>query len=487
MRVAIVHYHFKRGGVTRVVESLCRELETRKDAPSVALISGGEPDSDSLADVQFVEGLGYTSSPPFADPRQLLDRVDVAARDALGGPPDLWHLHNPTLGKNAVWSEWIRLLAERGDSLFLQPHDFAEDGRPSNFHYRQSHAVDPRAIFPQRAGIHYGVINRRDCTFLGQLGVPADRLHSLPNPVEPPAAGLGRAIPIGTDRQLVLSPVRALRRKNPGELLLAAATDPQDRYYATSLGPTNPAYRPAYERWQGLARTLDIPAVLGLNETANHRFEDLIATADQIMTTSVGEGFGLGFLEPWLYQKPARGRDLPAITADFVHAGVDLESLYTALPIPVEWLDLDGLRERYLTAARSTLESYGKQVAASQLHASWERWSSGSTIDFGRLDETAQESVLKQVVQGAELPAETLDRLHPAAEPDADLLDANRRRITAAFSPAAYAQSVLDAWSDTLNDAPPDSSPTDWLSPEPLIEAFLDLESTSLLRLAQVS
>ena len=56
-----------------------------------------------------------------------------AAEIGLGGKPDLWHIHNHCLGKNPSLTQAVSHLAEDGNPILLQPHDFAEDGRPSNF------------------------------------------------------------------------------------------------------------------------------------------------------------------------------------------------------------------------------------------------------------------------------------------------------------------------------------------------------------------
>ncbi len=61
----------------------------------------------------------------------------------------------------------------------------------------------------------------------------------------------------------------------------------------------------------------------------------MIAKADALITTSVAEGFGLAFLEPWLASKPLVGRNLPEITADFAEHGLDLSALYNCLPVPL--------------------------------------------------------------------------------------------------------------------------------------------------------
>ena len=43
----------------------------------------------------------------------------------------------------------------------------------------------------------------------------------------------------------------------------------------------------------------------------------MVAHAKAIVSTSVAEGFGLGFLEPWIFGKGLCGRDIPEITSDF--------------------------------------------------------------------------------------------------------------------------------------------------------------------------
>ena len=40
IRVAIVHYHLKRGGVTRVIESTIKGFEALEDAPEFLVLAG---------------------------------------------------------------------------------------------------------------------------------------------------------------------------------------------------------------------------------------------------------------------------------------------------------------------------------------------------------------------------------------------------------------------------------------------------------------
>jgi glycosyltransferase involved in cell wall biosynthesis len=57
---------------------------------------------------------------------------------------------------------------------------------------------------------------------------------------------------------------------------------------------------------------------------------------DLVVSTSINEGFGLGFLEPWLFGKAVVGRDLPQVTSDFRKKGLSFPSLYQTLKIEGE-------------------------------------------------------------------------------------------------------------------------------------------------------
>ncbi|MFO7905697.1 MAG: hypothetical protein R6U98_23775, partial [Pirellulaceae bacterium] len=170
------------------------------------------------------------------DSRTLLERMRTTAREALGGEPELWHIHNHSLGKNSAMPGVVAELAEAGEAVLLQMHDFAEDGRPENYRLNQER--------PECA-------NRRDYEIFQQAGLDATRLHLLANPVEAdhPKVKIDRA-PIldklGAER-LFLYPVRAVRRKNFGEMLLWAALAEEGDVFATTLGPTNKNYLAAYD------------------------------------------------------------------------------------------------------------------------------------------------------------------------------------------------------------------------------------------------
>ena len=44
---------------------------------------------------------------------------------------------------------------------------------------------------------------------------------------------------------------------------------------------------------------------------------DMVRVADLVITTSVLEGFGFAYLEPWILDRAVIGRSIPFITPDF--------------------------------------------------------------------------------------------------------------------------------------------------------------------------
>ena len=131
MRVAVVHYHLQPGGVTRVIERAAAAV--RPHGIHTAVLCGETPDPGGIVPDAVIDGLGYARGSADAWPDIDPDQCRAAARKALGGEPDLWHIHNHALGKNAALPRLAAGLARSGVPLLLHIHDFAEDGRPDNY------------------------------------------------------------------------------------------------------------------------------------------------------------------------------------------------------------------------------------------------------------------------------------------------------------------------------------------------------------------
>ena len=158
MKVALLHYHMKPGGVSTVMREQVQAL--RHHADTLVLI-GEAPTTKLETSAVVIPSLGYDSA---ASERTsgagLADAVLAAISARWPQGCDILHVHNPTLGKNRHWLEMLQILAQRGVRLFLQIHDFAEDGRPQ---------VPVSPVYP--ANSHYAVVNARDYHILNRCGL----------------------------------------------------------------------------------------------------------------------------------------------------------------------------------------------------------------------------------------------------------------------------------------------------------------------------
>ncbi|RPG87356.1 MAG: hypothetical protein CBC33_000550 [Coraliomargarita sp. TMED73] len=483
LRVAILHYHLKRGGVTRVIESTLRGFSHLKEVPIQAVVLTGELPEDFLYQEQacVVEGLHYSNSQTHTpDPATLLQRLRNSAREALGAEPDIWHFHNHSLGKNTAVPGVVSLLAEAGEALLLQIHDFAEDGRPQNYRCNQTDREFADKLYPLGNHIHYGLINGRDYAIFADNNLPASKRHLLANPVEvgdvqddPESVSALRSALHAEN--FFLCPVRALRRKNPGELLLwSALARPRD-VFATTLGPTNPEYQQTYRAWKSLANRYQLPAHFGIGDTMNFPFSSMMQAADCILSTSIAEGFGLSFLEPGLFGRPVAGRDLPEITADFKEKDIQLESLYRSLPIPASWIDKDSLSAEVDKHLGETYAAYGRQAPKDATERALKSiQAKDNTYDFGGLNEALQSKVIERLVEHPmarqELPLETL--------PIPRFTD-QAPRIRQTYGLDAFTRNLAHLYQQISDER---VSPVDYLTPGNLLDSFLMPERFRLLR-----
>lgn len=451
MRIAIIHYHLQPGGVTRVIEHAARALTAR--GVRVALLAGAPPAGRVFAEfpTAALPGLFYHAGS--GRPAELARQMRMAARRLLGGPPDVWHIHNHALGKNPALTAAAGILAADGARLLLQIHDFAEDGRPAEFRClaRRLGGDDPRqlarALYPQNARVHYAVLNNRDAAFLARAGVPPARLHLLPNPVAAPAAPDAAGDP--NAGKLWLYPTRAIRRKNLGEFLMLAAQAKPGNRFAVTLAPDSPAARPAYDAWVRLAKKLKLPVEFEAGRRPEADLHALMAAAAAAITTSVGEGFGMAFLEPWLSGCPVAGRDLPEVTDMFKADGLDLSGMYQRLDIPAEWISLAALRRRIQAGLRGLHAAYGRAADGRDTEAAMAAAVRHGRADFARLDEAMQTGVIRRLAAGkfaAHDIALAPDIFRHDPRRNCRRIACNRRIIQRKYNTAAYGQRLMNIY-----------------------------------------
>lgn len=468
--IAILHYHLRPGGVTRVLQQTLTPLAER--GFQVALLCGEFPSDETWPVPVIVDpALGYGQD---EDPQTLAERLSRAIQDKLGAPPDLWHIHNHSLGKNLSVPRLVMHLADAGQRLLLQVHDFSEDGRPENYAgLRKGLGADMDRLYPGGHAVRYALLNARDARIMERIGAKADL---LPNPVSAPEAVAETPTRPSSlpDGPLWLYPTRAIRRKNIGEALLTALT--ADITVGLTLAPRNPSARPVYEAWVQYAEAQAIPVRFDLGAALGCTYAELIALSDAMVTTSVAEGFGLAFLEPWLSGKPLCGRNLPDITEDFEREGIDLSHLYAQWPVPIELIGTDRLRGSLHQTMKQWMSYYDRTLDPQAFEMYWSSIEHAGVIDFGVLDESQQRTLLDAALHDHTLRAQLKP---PTTLPERKIITANAERIRERYSPTVYAERLTALYTRLLNTAPdtPESLPA-----TRLLEVFLSPERFTALR-----
>ncbi len=448
MQIAIAHYHLNRGGVTQVIANHLRALDVAVpdgERLRVLLLYGGRregwpedlPAECPRLDIQLAEvpELEYDDGKVSdIEPLSLQFRIeDVLGRNGFEPEETLLHIHNHALGKNTSVPVAAALLARKGVRLLLQVHDFAEDFRPDLYRKLVSltaregdTATLPELLYPQAPQIHYAVLNGRDRNVLANAGVEESQLHWLPNPVaafgELPSQDeartkLAERFGIASDVPLLLYPVRGIRRKNLGEMLLCSAALGDAASFAVTLTPMNPAERVSHDAWRTLAEKLGLSCYFGVGDADGLSFTENISAADAIVTTSVAEGFGMVYLEAWLAGRPLVGRNLPEITDDFVAQGLRLDAMYDSLAVPLDWIGEQALRGSVARIFEQVLGQYDRK---SEMADRFEPFfddlindtTSPATVDFATLDVPLQRAVIESVHRDAER-REQLVQLNP--------------------------------------------------------------------------
>ena len=364
MDVVYLHCHFERGGVTQVV---CNHLSSLLDGEAshrILLISGNRasglpPELPDCVQHARIEGFDYDSerydfSKNQRRAKEILQRLKlVLQRHGFAQNDTVLHWHNHSLGKNTALPVVVRQLALAGWRSLLQIHDFAEDYRPDNYARlidasgARDRATLDQYLYPVAETIHYATLTHTDASVLCNLGIPGDRVGVLPNNVfKPPASfhsesnpssdlsHLRRCFHLPDHARWCLYPVRGIRRKNLGEYLLLSELNPESRYSGLTLSPTTSVEAQSYSRWKKIARDLAPRLIFDTGKHPDVSFRQNMCASDLILSTSVAEGFGMAFLEPWLLGREVIARRLQNVVPDFEQSGIDLRRFYDAIMIP---------------------------------------------------------------------------------------------------------------------------------------------------------
>ncbi len=350
MRIFIIHHHLHPGGVTSVIQSQVEAL-IHNGYTDIVLLTG----DNTHAPAELMSKVGMEELPVI---NYLTDeKLDILScyEEILSQlhqrftKHDVLHFHNLNLGKNPLLSRAVYQLAGEGFKIFNHVHDFAED-RPVNMKFMRSMICDvfrmplAEVLYPDFSNYHFGVLTTHDKERIINSNISPHKISLLPNPVKPPEPvsqstkdqfrkEVFQNLNLPVQKKLAVYPVRGITRKNLGEYILLSVLFAEAYVFVVTQPPKNPKELPQYKSWKVFCEKENMPLIFEAGVKTN--FPKLMHAADICFTTSVLEGFGMVYLEPWLFDTPVAGRNLPSVTDDFFATGIKLDALYNGLLVYV--------------------------------------------------------------------------------------------------------------------------------------------------------
>jgi len=425
VRLVVVHYHLRPGGIRRVIELATPHLvRAAGTVTEVTLLTGARADdawhehfAAHLPGVRVrvhVEPAVNYFSEQRRSPARIARRLRaVFARLFVGdaGADTVVWAHNLGVGRNLMLSrELAAACAARDVPLVAHHHDWWFDNRWRRWPELRrcgaaTLAAAARAVFPRAGQMIHAAINHEDASLLEKhLGDRALWLPNLAAPEPPPPPARVDAAHHWLNRQLAhhdapvwLLPCRTLRRKNIAEALLLTRWLRPGAWLVVTGTASSRDELPYFAALAAAARRhhwrLRL-GVLGGDESRRPAIPELLAASEAVLLTSVQEGFGLPYLEAAAARRPLIARRLPNIAPDLHRFGFRFPQAYDEIWIapalfnqPAERARQQHLFRRWCADLPAAAR---RRVAVPTLLAA----ADGAPTPFSRLTLTAQLEVL---------------------------------------------------------------------------------------------
>ncbi|MFT4311890.1 MAG: glycosyltransferase [Candidatus Woesearchaeota archaeon] len=331
MKLGFMHYTFAKDGVYTVVKNNIEGLQ-HLGMDNICLLAQGIDPSLCLPKNINTKNVNLLQTGSHA-PRVIADQLHEKTRDL-----DTVIIENPTLGifPHATLG-FLRFARETNKTVVFRAHDLLHK-RKEQYQQRYEEAggnID--TMYPENTPVL--ALTQHDATHLHRLGVKD--VHVLANSLNSQDFQrrhtygqtrdfLHRRAGIPHDAHIVFYPGRLIPRKNFEHAIAYAKAleqDGKDAFFLSTLPGEEPYASHLKKYLQEINVTHAIGSFHAHLDRSSFTLADVYHASDYALTTSLNEGFGYNFLEPWLADVPILGRDLPDQTRDFQNSGLDLSHL----------------------------------------------------------------------------------------------------------------------------------------------------------------
>jgi len=268
----------------------------------------------------------------------------------------------------------------REKRFYYRTHDFVKERQRNFANLKKFHDSPTRnvpdwheMVYPDFENLHYITINSSDIDRLMEHGISRKQIVYLPNSLgdnmlydDNEYLNLPNRLVedkgLDSEVKFLFYPVRCIRRKNVEEAIFLTCffncmsgrvyerrkeLRIEGKYHLlVGLKPSSNDDRLYAETLIKFCEENHLPVTIGIEDYVGSEREydphdpekiikynvgDAYRMADMVITTSILEGFGFVYIEPWCVGTAVIGRDLSLVTEDFNKAGMDLAHLYRVL------------------------------------------------------------------------------------------------------------------------------------------------------------
>ncbi|MCK5043676.1 glycosyltransferase family 4 protein [Candidatus Pacearchaeota archaeon] len=331
MKILFLHYAFKSDGVTRCVLNNINGLKELSE--NISFVLAGNCFASSIPSDIEKRHIDWNS-------QDIVSQIHEIAKDA-----DIIVVENPSVGILPQATLAFKEYAEKNKDkkIIYRVHDLIDD-RPHLFENFKKTFDNFDDIYPVSSNVSFLTLTSFDKARLIKKGL--NNVEVLPNSIVVSDLDINREKSFGLrtlfekkgivkpGEKILAYPVRIEKRKNMEEamLLTKILNEGGENYRLVITLPFGEDYKKELEI---LADKHKIPCSIGkaseyisFDKKDEFTIADFYAASDLVISTSVREGFGFVFVEPWLAGTSIIGRAIPSVTEDFQTNGIDLSYLY---------------------------------------------------------------------------------------------------------------------------------------------------------------
>ncbi len=426
VRLVIVHYHLRPGGIRRVIELATPHLVRAALRPITRVVLATGQRADQQWHDHFIHQLSgipveVLVEPSFnylseqrRSPECIKTRIHLTLRqlfsDSDRSDTLVW-AHNLAVGRNLLLTrELAGACAARGIPLVAHHHDWWFDNRWVRWPEMRRFGVRTLAdaaqtVFPQQNNVLHAAINHADAAILARhFGQRTLWIPNLSEPAPLPSRARVRAARRWLRGKLAhdgapvwLLPCRMLRRKNVAEALLLTRWLRPEAWLVVTGAVSSADESPYFNTLERAAAVHHWRLRLGVladDESRKPNVSELLAASEAVLLTSIQEGFGLPYLEAAAARRPLIARRLPNIAPDLDRFGFCFPQAYDEILIPplvFDWRAERVRQQRRFNHWRAAMPAFARSlvpqppILATKLPGA---------VPFSRLTLTAQLEVL---------------------------------------------------------------------------------------------